>query len=65
MSLKIPIITGAFGSTDVARLNWDALAIGAAMSGVAITIGENVCGMDVNTQLTAVKSLNQVNYVVE
>ncbi|MEM3000337.1 MAG: glutamate synthase-related protein [Candidatus Bathyarchaeia archaeon] len=44
--LKLPIITGAFGSTDVARLNWDGLAIGAALSGVMITIGENVCGMD-------------------
>jgi len=44
--LKIPILTGAFGSTEVARLNWDGLAIGAALSGVIITIGENVCGMD-------------------
>ena len=40
--LKLPIMTGAFGSTDVARVNWDALAIGAALSGVTITIGENV-----------------------
>jgi hypothetical protein len=44
--LKLPILTGAFGSTEVARLNWDGLAIGAALSGVIITIGENVCGMD-------------------
>ncbi|UCB59681.1 MAG: FMN-binding glutamate synthase family protein [Candidatus Bathyarchaeota archaeon] len=44
--LKLPILTGAFGSTEVARLNWDGLAIGAALSGVVITIGENVCGMD-------------------
>jgi hypothetical protein len=46
ISLKLPIMTGAFGSTDVARVNWDGLAIGAALSGVMITIGENVCGMD-------------------
>lgn len=52
MPLKLPILTGAFGSTDVARLNWDALAIGAALSGVSITIGENVCGMDVDAKLT-------------
>jgi hypothetical protein len=51
MPLKLPILTGAFGSTDVARINWDGLAIGAALSGVSITIGENVCGMDVNTTL--------------
>jgi len=44
--LKLPIMTGAFGSTDVARVNWDGLAIGAALSGVMIIIGENVCGMD-------------------
>jgi len=44
--LKLPIVTGAFGSTEVARANWEALAIGAALSGIPITIGENVCGMD-------------------
>lgn len=49
--LKLPIMTGAFGSTDVARINWDALAIGAALSGVTITIGENVCGMDAAAKL--------------
>jgi hypothetical protein len=49
--LKLPILTGAFGSTDVARVQWDGLAIGAALSGVTITIGENVVGMDVDSQL--------------
>jgi len=44
--LRLPIVTGAFGSTEVARVNWDGLAIGAALSGILITIGENVCGMD-------------------
>ncbi len=50
--LKLPIMTGAFGSTDVARVNWDALAIGAALSGVTITIGENVVGMDAAANIT-------------
>ena len=49
--LKLPIMTGAFGSTDVARVNWDALAIGAALSGITITIGENVCGMDAEAKI--------------
>jgi hypothetical protein len=49
--LKLPIMTGAFGSTDVARVNWDGLAIGAALSGVTITIGENVCGMDAEANI--------------
>jgi len=44
--LKLPIVTGAFGSTEVARLNWDGLAVSAAISGILITIGENVCGID-------------------
>ncbi|MEM3452383.1 MAG: glutamate synthase-related protein [Candidatus Hadarchaeum sp.] len=44
--LKVPLVTGAFGSTPVAKLNWDALAVGAALSGVILVIGENVCGVD-------------------
>lgn len=50
--LKVPILTGAFGSTEVARLNWDGLAVGAALSGVIVTIGENVCGMDRESKIT-------------
>jgi len=42
----LPIIIPGLGSTDVARKHWDELAIGAAASGVPLTIGENVCGMD-------------------
>src|SRR3990170_3346015 len=49
--LRMPIVTGAFGSTEVARLNWEGLAIGAALSGVIITIGENVCGMDSDAKI--------------
>ncbi len=49
--LKVPILTGAFGSTEVARINWDGLAIGAALTGAVITIGENVCGMDVESRI--------------
>jgi len=44
--LKIPVMIGAYGSTEVARVNWDGLAIGGALSGIIVTIGENVCGMD-------------------
>ncbi len=50
--LKIPILTGAFGSTEVARLNWEGLAIGGALTGVIVTIGENVCGMDPESKIT-------------
>lgn len=44
--LKMPLLIGAYGSTDVARIYWRSLAIGAAISGITITVGENVCAMD-------------------
>jgi glutamate synthase domain-containing protein 2 len=44
--LRMPIISGAMGSTEVARRNWDHFAAGAAISGVVLTCGENVCGID-------------------
>ncbi|MGQ9523670.1 MAG: FMN-binding glutamate synthase family protein [Armatimonadota bacterium] len=43
---KLPFIIPGLGSTDVAKNNWEGLAIGAGLSGVPLTIGENVCGMD-------------------
>ncbi len=44
--MKMPIFTGALGSTDIARRHWDGLAIGAAISGITVVVGENVCGID-------------------
>jgi glutamate synthase domain-containing protein 2 len=44
--LKTPIFTGALGSTEIARKNWEHFAIGAAISGVTLVCGENVCGID-------------------
>ncbi|MGP3703902.1 MAG: glutamate synthase-related protein [Candidatus Bathyarchaeota archaeon] len=52
IKLKLPILIGAYGSTDVARINWDGLAIGAAISGIGIIVGENVCGVDSEAQIT-------------
>ena len=43
---KLPIVIPGLGSTYVAKRNWKGLAIGAALAGVSITIGENVVGMD-------------------
>jgi len=34
------------GSTEIARKNWEHFAVGAALSGVTIVCGENVCGID-------------------
>lgn len=51
IACKLPIITGALGSTDVARNNWEGMAIGAAISGFPIVIGENVCAMDPESEI--------------
>lgn len=53
--LRLPILIGAYGSTDVARVNWEGLAKGSAISGVILTIGENVCGMDSDAKFTGGK----------
>lgn len=50
--LKMPLANGAFGSTMVARTNWDGLAIGAALSGIILIVGENVCGVDPEARYT-------------
>jgi glutamate synthase domain-containing protein 2 len=51
VSLTLPIFTGALGSTDIAKDNWEGLAVGAAVSGIMVVIGENVVGMDPDAQI--------------
>lgn len=46
IKLKLPLTIPGLGSTDVAKKNWESLATGAALSGVLLTVGENVVGMD-------------------
>jgi glutamate synthase domain-containing protein 2 len=48
---RIPIMTGALGSTFVAARYWDSFAIGAALVGYPIVIGENVVGVDKNSEI--------------
>ncbi len=48
VKMKIPIFTGALGSTEIARKNWEHFAVGTAISGIGIVCGENVCGIDPN-----------------
>jgi len=50
IKLDLPFFTGALGSTDIARINWEENAVGAAISGTIVVIGENVCGMDYNLE---------------
>ncbi|MCX7806249.1 MAG: FMN-binding glutamate synthase family protein, partial [Planctomycetota bacterium] len=49
--MKMPVFTGALGSTDIARKHWDSLAVGAAISGITCVVGENVCGVDPGLEL--------------
>lgn len=49
IKLRLPFVIPGLGSTAVAGQNWDGLAIGAALTGTMLTIGENVCGMDVDS----------------
>ncbi len=51
IKMKIPMFTGALGSTEVARANWDHFAVGAAISGISLVCGENVCGIDPKLQV--------------
>jgi glutamate synthase domain-containing protein 2 len=44
--MRVPIFTGALGSTEIARANWEHFAIGAAIAGITLVCGENVCGVD-------------------
>ena len=46
VKMRVPIFTGALGSTEIARKNWEHFAIGAAISGITLVCGENVCGID-------------------
>jgi glutamate synthase domain-containing protein 2 len=51
IKLKVPFIISGMGSTNVAKQNWEGLAIGAAISGSLLTIGENVCAMDEDAEI--------------
>jgi glutamate synthase domain-containing protein 2 len=51
VKMALPIFTGALGSTEIARSNWEHFAVGAAISGVTLVCGENVCGIDPGLEL--------------
>ncbi len=53
VKMKVPVFTGALGSTDIAKHNWGHYAVGAAISGISLVCGENVCGIDTELELTS------------
>ena len=46
IKFRYPWIIPGIGSTNVAKNNWEGIAIGSALAGCGLTIGENVVGMD-------------------
>jgi glutamate synthase domain-containing protein 2 len=51
VKMRAPVFTGALGSTEIARRNWEHFAVGAAISGITLVCGENVCGIDPKAEL--------------
>lgn len=43
---RLPLMTGALGSTFIAEKYWDSFAAGCALTGIPIVVGENVVGVD-------------------
>jgi hypothetical protein len=48
---RVPFMTGALGSTFIAAKYWDSFAVGCALVGAPIVIGENVVGVDRQSEL--------------
>jgi len=46
IKFRYPWIIPGIGSTNIAKNNWEGIAIGSALAGCGLTIGENVVGMD-------------------
>ena len=58
---RYPWIIPGIGSTDIAKNNWEGLAIGSALAGTGLTIGENVVGMDMEATFKSGKVVDTVD----
>jgi glutamate synthase domain-containing protein 2 len=63
---RLPFLLAALGSTNIAKNNWESLAVGAAITGTCLTVGENVCGMDPSSRFSdgRVLSSNELEWRV-
>ncbi|MCG2733307.1 glutamate synthase-related protein [Pseudodesulfovibrio aespoeensis] len=48
---RVPFMTGALGSTFIAAKYWDSFAVGCALVGAPIVVGENVVGVDRKSEI--------------
>ena len=53
--VRLPLMTGALGSTLIAEKYWDSFAVGGALAGIPVVIGENVVGIDKASEINTVK----------
>ncbi len=59
VKMRVPVFTGALGSTEIARRNWEHFAVGAAISGITLVCGENVCGIDPKAELDRLNKVQE------
>lgn len=52
---RVPLMTGALGSTFIAAKYWESFAVGAALVGYPIVVGENVVGVDRESEIKSGK----------
>lgn len=55
---RLPIMTGALGSTFIAARYWPSFAVGAALAGFPIVVGENVVGVDKESEIKDGKTIS-------
>lgn len=48
---RVPLMTGALGSTFIAAKYWPSFAVGASLAGIPIVVGENVVGIDETSEI--------------
>ncbi len=53
--VRMPMMTGALGSTLIAEKYWDGFAIGGALIGIPVVIGENVVGVDRKSEISDIE----------
>jgi len=61
LKFRYPWIIPGIGSTNIAKNNWEGLAIGSALAGTGLTIGENVVGMDMESVIKKGKTVDTVD----
>jgi glutamate synthase domain-containing protein 2 len=61
IKFRLPIMIPGIGSTNIAKNNWEGLAIGSALAGTGLTIGENVVGMDPESKMKGGRVVDTVD----